>query len=281
MVQTLFFWGFSLLAGGACAGSLAQIIEGAKKEGEVFIKIRSSLTANSMKRLEKKIGEKFGVRLKITFSPDGSMSKAMAHLLMEYKAGISPSLDLINFSHHAVEGLKIRALERVDWKPLITPESNPEVVLTNPAYLGSIVYFTSHQGLMYNPEKISPDKVPKSFEDLADPQWKGKLGIPNATSGWTRRAFVLGKEKVYDELQGILKNGAILGRYSILHNRYQLEEIWMAFTISSYWHYALTKGMPAAWQSLDYIEVPYYVLAVTTRAKHPKIFDIFRIDIPG
>ncbi|MDP2644214.1 MAG: hypothetical protein Q8P24_04695, partial [Desulfobacterales bacterium] len=119
------------------------------------------------------------------------------------------------------------------------------------------------------PKKISPEKVPKSFEDMAKPQWKGKIGIPSATSGWTRRAFVLGKEKVFDELRGILKNDVILGRYSTLHNRFQLEEIWMAFTISSYWHYAITKGVPVAWQSLDYAEVPYYVLAVTKGSKHP------------
>ncbi|MDP2645308.1 MAG: extracellular solute-binding protein [Desulfobacterales bacterium] len=269
IVTALFFLGCLALAATAGADPLAQIIDGAKKEGRVSVRIRSSFSDNSMKRLEKEIREKFGVDLKINYTPSGSMAKLLAHVMMEHKAGLAASYDLVNFSNHAAEGFKAGVLERVDWKPLITKDSNPEVVATHPSFYGSLIYYSSHQGLLYNPQKISADQVPKSFQELADPQWKHKVGIPSASSGWTRRAYLLGKEKIFSELQAILKNGAIQGPYTVLQTRYQLEEIWMAFTISSYWNFAVQKGVPAAWQTLDYAEVPFYSLAVPKGAKNP------------
>ncbi|MDP2646598.1 MAG: extracellular solute-binding protein [Desulfobacterales bacterium] len=275
-----FFLGWIELSG-AAAGPLDLIVAGAKKEGRVLVQLRSTFSGNSMIRLEKEIRQKFGVDLKIDFTPSSNMSKTLVQIMMEHKTGAPPSFDLVNFSTHAAEGFRAGALERVDWKALITQDTNPEAVLTNPALYGALVYYTSHHGLLYNPKKIPPDQVPKTFHELADPRWKDKVGIPDAVAGWTRRAFLMGKEKIYKDISAILKNGAIKGSYSVLQNRYQLEEIWMTFIVSSYLKYAIDKGMPAAWQCLDYAEVPLFAVTIPTGARHPNAARLVAVYLAG
>ncbi|MDP2644136.1 MAG: extracellular solute-binding protein [Desulfobacterales bacterium] len=280
IMQVLFFSGWLGLAGAAASGPLEQMIEGAKKEGAVSV-VLSRLAPKSIKRLEREIRATFGVDLKIEFTPSNNMPKTLVQIMMEIKAGAPPSFDLINLSTHAAEGFKAGALERVDWKALITKDTNPEAVLTHPAFHGALAYYTSHHGLLYNPQKVSPDKVPKTFRELADPRWKGRVGIPDAVAGWARRAFILGKEKVYSDISAMLKNGAIKGTNSVLQNRYQLEEIWMAFTVSSYWKYTLDKGMPGAWQCLDYAEIPLFVVTIPTGARHPNAARLVAVYLAG
>src|SRR5262249_46470464 len=36
----------------------------------------------------------------------------------------------------------------------------------------------------YNTEAVKRDELPKSFDDLADPRWKGRLGIEAEDSAW-------------------------------------------------------------------------------------------------
>ena len=143
----LFACGLSL-AEAAPAGPLAQIIEGAKKEVTVTLRLRSGFNEKSMARLEREIKEKFGVDLKIKYAPSSSMSKNMAEALMELRVGAPPSYDLMTFSNHVLEGNEAGLFERVDWKKIITKDINPDVVLDHPALFGSIVCFTGHQGMM-------------------------------------------------------------------------------------------------------------------------------------
>ena len=58
-------------------------------------------------------------------------------------------------------------------------------------------------GLIYNPEKVSADEVPQTLSELANPKWKGKVGIHNHTNSWARRAFIMGKEKTLSNIRVI------------------------------------------------------------------------------
>jgi iron(III) transport system substrate-binding protein len=260
-------WLFSF-APSVPGGPIDQVIEGAKKEGTVSVRLRSGFTPKSMERLEKIIKERFGVDLRIQYAPSSSMSKALAESIMEQRVGAAPTFDLINFSNHVIDANANGILERVDWKPLITPDTNPEVIMSHPAFSGAIIYFTSYSGLMYNPQKVPADKVPRTLQDLADPKWKGKIGINRGTDAWPRWAFVLGKDRVFSSLRALLKNGALLGQYSDLQNRYLLGEIWMAHSISSYMNAANEKGVATKWQCLDLGEVQSYSVSVRKGAKH-------------
>ncbi len=273
-VSVMWVWGI-ILSGfpsstpAALGEPPAQVIEGARKEGAISMILRAGFTPRSMERLEREVREKFGVDLKCKFVPNVSMPKELAGAIMEHKTGAVPSYDLMTFSSHIPQGMKAGIFEKVDWKPLITKDTNLSVVHNDPITYGGIIYFTGHQGLIYSPERISAGDVPKKLSELADPKWKGKIGIFNYTESWARWAFALGKEKVLADLRGVLKNGAIQGAYVDMYNRYLLREISLCLISSVYLKMAKDKGVPAAWQSLDIADIREYSLLVRKGAKHP------------
>ena len=261
--------GIFFAAGTVRSQPLTQVIEGAKKEGAVSMTLRTGFTPKSMARLEQEIKEKFGVELKIRFVPNTSFPKELAAAMMELKSGAIPSFDLMTFSTQVPEGLRTGLFERVEWRPLISKDTNPEVVHDDPALVGAITYFTGHLGLMYYSEKFSVDRIPKTLGDLADPKWQGRVGIHNYPALWATDAYVLGKEKVLSDLRTILKNGAILGIYADMYNRYLLGEIHLCLITSAYLKMARDKGVSTGWRSLDYANIREYSLVVRTGAKHP------------
>ncbi len=266
---------------------LAQIIEGAKKEGTVSVTLKSSFTPRSMDRLKREIKEKFGVNLEINFAPSSSFPKDYAQALMELKVGAPVSYDLMTFNaKFGLDGFRNGLFEKVDWKPLLTKGTSPEVMIGMPPQLKDLygiglTYYTAHKGILYNPEKIPPAKAPRTLGELADPKWEGKVGIANYTSGWAELSFIRGKEKTFSELRSILKNKAIQGRYVDLLNRYLLGEINIQYSISGWLKDTKDKGMPTAWQSLEFSDVSQYQVMLRKGARHPNAAKLLAIYLAG
>ncbi|MBI2997639.1 MAG: extracellular solute-binding protein [Deltaproteobacteria bacterium] len=253
---------------------LARIIEGAKKEATVTVQISpSGHTATSMKRLSREIKGKYGVELDIQFAPSERMAVELSKALMEYKLGSVPTYDLMSLTiPNILRGAEAGVFEKVDWKSIIDKATPPEVVIGKPgtAYYGvGLTSYTSHRGLMYNPQKVPAEKVPKTLAELADPKWRGKVGIHNYPRVWAEVAFIKGKEKTLSELRAILKNRPMQGSYADLQKRYLLEEIWLAHSGSAYLQEARMAGMPVEWQSLELSDILHNVVSVRTGARHP------------
>lgn len=107
----------------------------------------------------------------------------------------------------------------------------------------------------YNTQLIKKEELPKSFYDLLDPRWKGKLGIESKAEEWYSKVIsVMGEEKglkYFREL--VAKNGmsARLGA-SLLHNLVIAGEVPMALTV----YIDLPEkdkraGKPVDWFALD------------------------------
>ncbi|MDP2645580.1 MAG: extracellular solute-binding protein [Desulfobacterales bacterium] len=256
-------------AGPAPAAPLDEVIAGAKKEGTLSLMLSSRFPVKSMTRLENEIKKRFDVDLKIQFTPVTSMTRAVAGAIMEYKAGVVPTYDVMNLSQHVAEGTKAGIFEPVDWRSLITKDTNPDILHDHPATRDAILAYTGTLGLMYNPEKVPAAQVPKTLQELADPKWKNKLAINSSPNAWTRWAFVLGKEKLISDLRAILANGTLQGQYAEIQARYLLGEVSFCIISSIFVKNSQDKKMPAAYQSLDFADITNYSLVVRKGAKHP------------
>jgi len=72
-----------------------------------------------------------------------------------------------------------------------------------PGGKGTTVVFRSYGiGFGYNTKKLSKDQLPKSYQDLADPKWKGKLAIAGSNSGasWVRAIQSSSNEEVVKKI---------------------------------------------------------------------------------
>ncbi|MDP2644428.1 MAG: extracellular solute-binding protein, partial [Desulfobacterales bacterium] len=195
--------------------------------------------------------------------------QTLAAMKMEHMKKVTPTYDLVVNSEHVQEADEAGILEKVDWKPLLLKGTPSEVLNEVPSMSSGILTTTGYMGLMYNSDKIPAAEVPRSLSALANPKWKGKVAIPTSASSYTRWSYYLGREKVLADLRAIMKNEPIQGRYADELNRYLLGEVWMAFITSQFMKLAQVKGMPTAWQSLDFGELTDYSLTVSKGAAHP------------
>jgi iron(III) transport system substrate-binding protein len=60
------------------------------------------------------------------------------------------------------------------------------------------IFGIEYVALLYNKEFVKPGDVPKKYEDLTDPRWRGKIVMANPTSHATTISWLVGlKEKVF------------------------------------------------------------------------------------
>jgi len=251
------------------------VIEGAKKEGTVSTKLAVTVRETTVQRLKNEIKAKYGVDLKINNTPLTVMPQAIGNLLMELKAGATPSIDLMTINQNEiVPYVQGGAGQKVDWKPLAAEAGVPvKAIMGVPPELElfygyGLLYFSSHLGLMYNPKIIPPGEVPKKLSDLANPKWKGLLGMRGLSSWFRRYAYFVGQDYILDSLRAIMKNGVVLDSQGNLANRFKLGEIAMAYMVSEWLTDARRSG-PAEWQSMEVSHVDHFYNGIVTGAAHP------------
>lgn len=257
--------------------SLQKIIEGAKKEGTVNVMLKSSFRPSSMGRLAKEIKKKYGVDLHIKYTPSANFPKMVAAAIMEHRAGAPSSQDLMTLELATIKSAQQAGiLQRVDWKPLLAKGTPLDVMLGGPSEEGiknlygyALVYYTGHYGVMYNPRQVPEDQVPKTLRDLADPKWKGDVGIPMYPNIFVTDTYVRGKEKSMSDIEAILKNKAVLGRFNNLANLLTTGEIAMAYTASIDLKLDREKGVPMKFRCVDYSRITYFYTVVLKGARHP------------
>src|SRR6185312_4628159 len=54
--------------------------------------------------------------------------------------------------------------------------------------------------ITYNTNLVKPQDAPKSYDDLLDPKWKGRIATPRSPTPWFILAYALGDAKVTDLL---------------------------------------------------------------------------------
>ena len=135
----------------------------------------------------------------------------------------------------------------------------------------------SYFSIAYNTKMVPADKVPKTYDDLLDPQWKGKMAWPYANTG--RYLFLINLRTAWGEDQAMayfkkLAEQKIInfasGSARTLVDRVIAGEYPIAINI--YAHHPLIsagKGAPVNAQLMDPVPSAAGSLALVKGAKHP------------
>jgi iron(III) transport system substrate-binding protein len=80
-------------------------------------------------------------------------------------------------------GLTADFEKRGYWQTYASPElaSYPVAYKSPQGYWGST--WITYAGIAWNPNKVPPARAPKSYADLLDPRWRGRISIKDSTSG--------------------------------------------------------------------------------------------------
>ena len=132
--------------------------------------------------------------------------------------------------------------------------------------------------MLYNPEVMPKDQLPKTYLDLADPRYKGKFTVPPWATSYSTGALVYGKERWIDVIAEIGQNASGVATYA--QGAQQLLARQIAFQQDNLGDYFTQKSLGAnvpvdyAWfQDFTGLNSQYYV--VPRNAKHPAAATLF------
>jgi iron(III) transport system substrate-binding protein len=257
----------------ATAAPLDDLIAGAKKEGVIEFHAPSTLGPDGAQALAAGFNKKYGLNVKLNYSPSGNMTRDVAKVVGLSASGQPPEWDLmvVTDAHHG--SLWLRKLHiPYDYASVGVAKERME-------YDRGTVSVANQFALPAYNKKILPAKdVPRKWEDLLDPKWKGKLGVINSTHHWGRLAAgPWGEEKAIDFVKKLSAQQPILTRAGEMAQRLILGEVLVSATLQdSQLHESKESGAPLAFaEQVQPVISPEYHAGVLKNARHPNVAHLF------
>jgi iron(III) transport system substrate-binding protein len=257
----------------AAGTKLDELLAGAKKEGVIEFYGPSTLSPEGAQALAAGFNKKYGLNIKLHYSPSGNMTRDTAKIVGLSASGQPPEWDImvVTDAHHG--SLWLRKLQApFDYTSLGVGKERIE-------YDSSTVSVANQFALPAYNKKILPAKdVPKKWEDLLDPKWKGKIGVINSTHHWARLAAgPWGEEKTIAFVKKLSGLQPILSRAGEMAQRLILGEVLVSATLQdSQLHEAEQSGAPLVFaEEVQPVISPEYHVGVLKNAPHPNVATLF------
>lgn len=136
----------------------------------------------------------------------------------------------------------------------------------------------------YNTDLVRRDELPKSYRDLLDPKWKGKLGIEAKDQDWFASVAdvvgggVGGEEEGVEFFRQLAATNGVSVRvgHTLLNNMVISGEVPLALTLYNYMpEQAKKKGAPIDWFTLEPAIARSNAVGVARNAPHPAAARLF------
>jgi iron(III) transport system substrate-binding protein len=258
------------------AAPIDDLVAAAKKEGVLELLAPSTTGDKGAQALGSAFNKKYGLNIKINYTPSSNMTGDVAKVVMGAASRATPDWDLmlVTDAHHATLWGK-QLHQPFDYAKLgiareLIQYDNGVVSLANQFVLPA-----------YNKTILPVRDVPKRWEDLLDPKWKGgKLGVSTATHHLSRLAVgPWGESKTTEFVSAISKQDPILGTLANLYNRLLIGEILLIATLTdSFISQAKHDNAPIVFaEGLDPVISPTYNAGVPKGARHPNVGHLFAV----
>ena len=180
-------------------------IDAAKKEGRVVV--YGSVVPQAMEDLHKGFESKYGIKVEYW---RGDSTKVSERALTEWRAG-KPGFDVVE----ANRGVQLIMKEEGLFTKFVPPASEkfPAQVKEKDGLITP--WRVLPISILYNTEMVKPADLPKSFDDLLQPKWMGKISMPDPTRHTTTAQFLWNlekfkKDKWLDLVRGLAKQKPVL-----------------------------------------------------------------------
>lgn len=253
------------------AESDPKVVEAAKAEnGEILAFM--GLRLETARILADRFKEKYPF-IKSVDLQRGDSLRMLERALSEYRAGMH-RIDVFQMSPYDLAALRDEGV--------LTPHISPVTQEIEPLFKDDKNYWTDLYWypviIAYNTDLVSPEEAPKTWQDLLDPKWKGKIGMPRDQVGFHRVILQeLGEEKGTQFMKDLaaqdvrihrgISDGVTMlaaGEFHINVTRAQHIEIFKG------------KGAPVEWvKDLDPMAVHGTPIALAKNAPNPNSAKLF------
>ena len=247
-----------------------RLAEGAKKEG--VVSIYTSMPLDDMAALTSAFEAKYGVKAKVWRS--GS-EKILQRGLLEAKANRF-EVDVFETNSPETEVLSREKVLIAANSPFLN-ELIPQAIPSHKEWIATrLNIFTC----AYNTKLIKKEELPKTYQDLLDPKWKGKLSVEADDSDWLAETVMkMGEEKGLALFREIARKNAVSVRkgHTLLSNLVASGEVPLALTVYNYKIEQMkNSGAPIDWFALDPTIARPNANGVARNAPHPHAALLFQ-----
>ena len=247
-----------------------RLAEGAKKEG--VVSIYTSMPLDDMAALTSAFEAKYGVKAKVWRS--GS-EKILQRGLLEAKANRF-EVDVFETNSPEMEVLSREKILIAANSPFLN-ELIPQAIPSHKEWIATrLNIFTC----AYNTKLIKKEELPKTYQDLLDPKWKGKLSVEADDSDWLAETVMkMGEEKGLALFKEIARKNAVSVRkgHTLLSNLVASGEVPLALTVYNYKIEQMkNSGAPIDWFALDPTIARPNANGVARNAPHPHAALLFQ-----
>jgi iron(III) transport system substrate-binding protein len=253
----------------AGADRAQKILEGAKKEGE--LSIYTSAQSDDMGALVSAFEKKYGIKVTTWRS---SSEKVLQRAVQEAR-GNRNTVDICETNGPEMESLHREKLLQAVKSPYLA-DLIPQALMPHGEWVGTRLNVFVQA---YNTSLVKKEELPKTWEDLANPKWKGRLGIEQEDSDWLAGEFAeLGEARANKVFRDIVNVNGISVRkgHTLLTQLVVSGEIPLSLTVYNYKAEQLkNKGAPIDWFSIGPAIARPNGIGVARKAPHPHAAVLF------
>jgi iron(III) transport system substrate-binding protein len=246
-----------------------KLIEGAKKEGALVWYTSASI--EDVKAIFTAFNKKYNF-IKTDFFRAGSAS-LFNRILNEPRAG-KVLFDLV-----AIRGLETHQLVKAGFlQRYASPESEVYPTGFKDAKGYWVDYFDAYNVIGYNTKLVSRDQAPKSWEDLLDPKWKGKIALDEENFSWYgAMTQKWGREKTQRFMRALARQDIHLrSGQTLIAQLMAAGEFSVAMVLAHRIEKMKEQGAPVEWvTTLDPVTASLHPIGVAAKAPHPNAAKLF------
>ena len=243
----------------------AKLVSEGKKEGKVVI--YGSMEQDIFEGVRQAFEKKTGITTEYWRA---SGAAVLERVISERKAG-KPLFDVVINNAGPMEIMLADGAFANYQSPLARNFSREFVhPRLGPSYRVGVV------GILYNKSMISPDKAPKTLEDLLKPEFAGKLAFPDPTRGavaimWPASLYkLMGRDGADDYLRRLgATRPVIVDGVLAAAERVSSGETPLAISYLKYVIVFGQKGAPLDYVRMDKMLGHGHAIALSSRAVHP------------
>ncbi len=246
-----------------------KVLAAAKKEGTLTF--YTSISEKSLPTLIDPFEKKYGIKVKVWRA--GAVS-VLQRILTEASAR-RYEVDVIHIGAPEMEALHREKI----LQPVNSPYHKELIADSVPAHREWAAHLLAVWVQAYNTNLIKKEDLPKTYQDLLDPKWNGKLGIEANNHEWySTLVMSMGEEKGISLFRAIVgRNGMSVRRgHSLLNNLVVAGEVPLALTVFNHAPETSKRaGAPIDWFTLDPVVARANGIGIARRAPHPNATLLF------
>jgi len=129
----------------------------------------------------------------------------------------------------------------------------------------------------YNTRAVPKDKIPKRYEDLLEPGWKGQIGFPEGQFSWYATMLkIMGEERGRKFFQGLARQDLnYRGAQVLIAQMISAGEFNLGFTYDTQILRFKSRGAPIDIAPMPFVTKNIHPLALAAHAPHPNAGKVF------